>query len=374
MKKIISLTVVAFLFILVGCSGATETGENKVVSLTSKQSLAFSTYLASGFLTGASNDTNQNMSVDTYHITGIQYLSNTTEETVNDPTLEIDTELDEVNLYFNKLKVFMDKGLDSAINIEETVSTRDGYDYQVTYTIDDESYTIYYSYVDEFTVDTEESNDVATMNATTEEDTDKDDDEIENENEDQEEADVEEDEENEEEFKLQGLMIINDVEYKLVGANETEGNESKMWFETIDETNTGDYVNVEMKEEEGEQKFEIETVIDGVEKTSEIKFEQEESETKVELELYHDGQESSYEFKKETEDGETVYKFEYAIGETEGEVKIYEEIDEQGNVSYRYKIDEEGKGEGIERRRNDVDDEDDDEDEEDETEEDENVA
>ncbi|ERJ13191.1 hypothetical protein [Haloplasma contractile] len=390
MKKIISLSIFTLIFVLAGCSSSSdlnstqhEGDSTQASELNSDQSLAFSTYLASGFLSGTSDDSVQNMSY-TSRTNGIRFLTTTDDQTTDD-SFQIDTELDEVNIYFNKLKVFMEQGLDSAINIEETTSTRAEYDHQVTYTIDDVSYVIYYSYVESLSNEdsTNDDGDTTTttdgaenMSATTEEDEeDEDKDDVDRDDEDKDDDDRDDedkDEEDEEqEFKLVGLMVIDNVEYELVGANEIEEDETKMWFETIDTNDTGNYVHVEIKEEDGEQKFEIETVIDGVEKISEIKFEQEDNETKVELKIESGDTESSYEFKKEVEDGETVYKFEYEIGETEGEVKIYEIVDADGNISYKYEIEEEGKSKEVERGRGrGKDDEDEEKDKDDDDEED----
>ena len=316
MKKLFALAFILMLFTLVGCdsllnvNNASDDGTVKGYELSSSQSLGLSTYLASGLL----QETDTVQTVASLNNYAPSFLS-------TEATFQIDSELDEVNFYFNKLKVFLDQGLEQAINLEETESTREGYDYQVNYTIDDEAYVIYYAFVNEVDVE------------------DEDDDEI--------------------EFELSGLMIIDGIEYELIGANEIEEDEAKMWFKTVD-NNSGNYVYIEIEEEDGEQKFETETVINGVMKKSEFKFEKEDDETKVELKLNNNGQESEFEFKREMEDEGLVYKFEYKMGNTEGEVKITEEVDEQGKKTYRYEIEEEGKKKEVKKK--DVDDDDDEED------------
>lgn len=315
MKKLFALALILMLFTIVGCEGllnvnnASDDGTVKGYELSSSQSLGLSTYLASGLL----QETDTVQTVASLNNYAPSFLS-------TEATFQIDSELDEVNFYFNKLKVFLDQGLEQAINLEETESTREGYDYQVNYTINDEAYVIYYAFVNEIDVE------------------DEDDDEI--------------------EFELSGLMIIDGNEYELIGANEIEEDEAKMWFKTVDVSNSGNYVYVEIEEEEGEQKFKTETVINGVEKKSEFKFENEEDETKVELKLNNNGQESEFEFKREMEDEGLVYKFEYKMGNTEGEVKITEEVDEQGKKTYRYEIEEEGKKKEVRKKDEDEDDDD----------------
>lgn len=324
MKKIFSLIFILSFGLLVGCTTSENTPINQTVSLSSDQSLVLSTYLASGLMPSSTNDTT-NLSAVYESQYKMSLLS------TNENTLEIESELDEVNIYFDKLKVFMDEGIESVLNISEQTSTMEGYDTEITYAIEDVTYTIYYSFIDELT----EKDVVPTSNNTDNEDDDE----------------VELDEE--QEFKLEGLMIIDGIEYQLTGANEIEDDEQKMWFKTIDTNNTGNEVKVVIKNENEEQKFEINTKIDGVEKMSKIKFEKEDNETKVELKFQNGDQESSYKFKKEIEDDKTVYKFEYEVDGVDGEVKIFEITDELGNVTYKYQIDEDGKTKDIEKNDRD---------------------
>ncbi|ERJ12142.1 hypothetical protein [Haloplasma contractile] len=304
MKKILSLSLLALLITLVGCSTVQES--NQTYKFSTNQSLALSTYLASGFLSSS----NENTTAIRQYSNSIQFLSSSG----TDENLEIESELDEVNNYFNKLKAFMDQGLDSAITINEQTSTHEDYDKEMTYTINGNEYTVYFS-----------------LESETEEDEDGD-----------EEAELEE-----QSFILSGMIVIEGVEYTIVGEKEIEGNESEMWFETTDDE-TGNYVYVEIANESGEQYFAIETEIDGIEKSAELQFEQEKDETKVELELYDNDIESYYELSKETENGKSVYKLEYEINNTEGEVIITEVTDEDGNTSYNYNIKENGNTKDLE--------------------------
>ncbi len=396
MKKIFAVLSLLLLMVLVGCTSTllpisettTQDFQNNptTVELDTNDTLAFSTYLASGLLS-SSNQTSSasNMTNSIFEDYKVSFLTSTTTETTeDDTTLEIETELDEVNIYFNKLKVFMEGGVEEVLNITQQTSTIEGYDFEMTYSIEDVNYTIYYSIInpeennttDETTtesddeeetttteeVTTTESDDEEETTTTEEVTTTESDDEEEEENDDEEEED-------EDEFQLVGLMVIDGVSYELVGANEIEENEQKMWFETKETNDSENHVRVEIKNEEGEQKFEVETVLNGVNKQAEIKFEQEEDETKVELKLINGENESEYEFKKELEDGENTYKFEYNINGVEGEVKIIENIDQEGNKTYQYEIEENGKSKEIGKPDPDDEEEDDDDDNEEEEEE-----
>lgn len=308
MKKLSMLFLIFAFGLLVGCSTIENDSTNQTVSLSSDQSLALSAYLASGLMPSTTNEVNLGTLNENQY--KMSLLS------TNNEALQIESELDEVNIYFDKLKVFMDEGIDSALDISEQSSTREGYDTVLTYTIEEVTYTIYYSFVDEL-IETEY---------------------FEN-----------EENEEEQEFKLEGLMIIDEVEYQLTGANEIDDEEQVMWFKTIDSNNTGNEVKIEIKNENEEQKFKIFTLINNVEKKAEIKFENENDETKVELKLQNDDQESKYKFKKEIEDDQTVYKFEYEVNGVKGKVKILEIIDEFGNVTYKYKIEENGRNKEIDK-------------------------
>ncbi len=346
MKKIGIVSMLFIIFVLAGCTSFKGISENinQEIELSGSQSLGFSTFLASGFLDTTPDI--EGMALNEKNNVNVVFLTSTTETSDG---FQIDSEIEEVNIYFNKLKVFMEKGYDSAIDVKQSASTKEGYDFEVTYTVDDVSYVIYYSFVDDLTDDTDTTN-LNNMSSTTENNNEDDDDNDEDVDKEEDDDKDEVDLDDKEEFKLRGLLIIDGVEYELVGANEIEENETKTWFKTADFNKKENYVRVQIKEESGTQKFEIETRIDGVENKSQIKFHEEDDETKVELRLKSDEEESVYNFKKEIEDGKTMYKFEYKIGEVKGNVKIYEIVDELGNVTYQYKIEENGKRKEIERK------------------------
>lgn len=297
MKKIV-IIVLALIVICAGCSLIQPQEKSNAVVLDTNESLAFSAYMASGLLSSDVTLKNQN-----------EILLFNGEMT---DTMAIETELEDVNVYFNKLKAFMNQGVENALQIQEKASEREGYTNMFSFTIEEKTYTVHYS--------------MTYQNQS------------------------EKEEDDEQEFILSGIMILDEIEYEITGASEIEEDEQKMWFETIDKENSGNKVRIERKTEEDEQKFEIETTIGGVKEMAEIKFENEEDEQKVELKLKNNGSESCYEFKREIEENnEYCYKFEYQIGNIEGEVKITETADGEGNYTYRYEIKEEGKAKSIEK-------------------------
>ncbi|WP_052591358.1 hypothetical protein [Paracholeplasma brassicae] len=343
-KLLVGVLSVMSMVTLASCAQE-EASVVQSVSLSSKESMSFSTYLGTSFLAAGTNQTVSTKEVRLRSFT-------------QSDTLTLESELDEVNEYFDKLKVFMDQGVDNVLNVSEVPSTREGYDFEVTYNIDGLTYTIYYSMVTEEVlpeeaVTTDETDPVVEENdddALVEEDDDDDIDEIDDD------AVVEEDDDDdideiddEQFFEINGLIVIDGVEFILEGAREIEDDEVKTWFKTQDFNRSGDYVHVISKVEDDEQKFDIRTSVNGVETRTRIKFEQDDEETEVDLRVENGETESRYKFKKETEDGVTFYKFQYEIGNVKGQVKVFETTDELGNVTYTYKVQENGKQKDIER-------------------------
>ncbi|ERJ11315.1 hypothetical protein [Haloplasma contractile] len=307
MKKVVALSIVLIVVLtLIGCAKPT-TDTN--AQLTTNQTLAISTYLASELLATTTGNHELNASARNQDEINYRVLSSTGTDDEN--SLNIERQLEEVNFYFNKLKPFIDEGVNTAIEIEENISTtHKEYEQELTYKIADNYYTIFYS-----------------LESATEEDEDT--------------PNLEE-----EEFILSGIMVIDGIEYVIDGEKERVNGESEMWFETIDDT--GNYVYVEIAREEDEQYFAIETEINGVEKVVELEIEQEGDETEIEIELTDNDYESSYELKKAIQDDQTIYKLEYEVNELEGEATITEVTDEDGNVTYHYEIKEQGMTKEIE--------------------------
>ncbi len=317
MKKIFAfITTLVLAITLVGCSQGDMTNTNE--SLSSDQAIASLSYLSAGFLSTSETDTT---------------ASNTLAFLAEHETTEVESELDNINIYVDKLLAFMD-GAEQFGNIEEEASDRAEFDHKMTITVDDDTYVLYYS-VDAETggitgiliVDDVEYTVVATNNLEDKDEFDDDDDE----------ADTDDDDDDEEETEEEMTLVA---------------------------TNGDDTITITYKAESDEEEVETEFVmvknIDGVESEVELQIKEEEDEYKIEIEEDN----KSYEFKRETEEEGLVYKLEYEVNGVEGEIKIIVTENEAGETIYTYEIEEEGK-ETKEIEKEDPDDDDDDEDTED---------
>lgn len=185
---------------------------------------------------------------------------------------------------------------------------------------------------------------------------------------------LEEEDDDESEFILEGIMLLNDLEYVLYGERELEDDEEKIEFiAKLDEFN---YVESEYKVEEGEDKFEIKVVSNGIlVSETQIKIEHEDNETKIELEFLDGDNYGSYEFKYETEDGENILKIEFdsmidGIA-SKGEMRVLVTVDElTGETYYQVYVKPENDDEYEDQIDRDIDDEDDEDDDDDEDDED----
>lgn len=141
---------------------------------------------------------------------------------------------------------------------------------------------------------------------------------------------------NQTEEVIEGVLITNGQTFELIGTLKETETELQIKLKA---SNGNDYIEIEYKiesDDEIERKYEIKQNINGIYKEKEIKVEFGETETKVEITENED----SYELKSEVEEGQLVYKLEYKIGESEGEVTIIPFEDEFGNITYQYIIDE----------------------------------
>ena len=361
-KAFIAAFAFLTIFTLSACGGTSDIdNEPEVNPLSSEESLATLSYLSSGFL-----DSSTDPVVGTF-----AFL-------VDEETTEIEDELDEVNVYFDRLKGLIDNGVESFGSVTEELSDNELYEYKLTFTVNEEVYVIYYNLDDvtgemtgiivigdveyEFEVvdnmreyryqeeeknEQKEENENASDNAN-KQGQDDEDDELDTEDDDEldDELDDEvDDEEDDEEFETKMMLIAH---------------------------NGDDYIKImyktEIEGDEVETKFDMEQSIAGVVKNISLKISMEEDEYKVRI---FDG-ENTYTFKQETEDdGVIEYKLEYEVDGVRGFVLITETTDEFGEVVYEYKIQEAGRNRNVERERPHYDFDDDDEDEqEDETEDD----
>ena len=102
------------------------------------------------------------------------------------------------------------------------------------------------------------------------------------------------------ETKLDGIMLMNDVTYKISGTKEVEGDEIETTIKSyIDQNN---WVVVEQSIENGEQEFEYHSKVNGVEEYSSVEIEMDKkNQVEVELQFAEDDDHALiYEFKKVT--------------------------------------------------------------------------
>ncbi|MFA7377016.1 MAG: hypothetical protein WCZ13_05870, partial [Acholeplasmataceae bacterium] len=95
-KILVGVLSVMSMVTLASCAQE-EASAVQSVSLSSKESMSFSTYLGTSFLAAGTNQTVSTKEVRLRSFT-------------QSDTLTLESELDEVNEYFDKLKVFMDQG------------------------------------------------------------------------------------------------------------------------------------------------------------------------------------------------------------------------------------------------------------------------
>ncbi|MEC9485566.1 MAG: hypothetical protein UMR38_06790 [Candidatus Izemoplasma sp.] len=136
-----------------------------------------------------------------------------------------------------------------------------------------------------------------------------------------------------------GIMTLDGITLDVTGSIEESNTETKFEF---DATNGTDTISIEYETEvdnnESEKSFVIETNINNVVSEKDITVEKESDEWTVKMTDNDD----TYELKKELEDGIWQYKLEYEVGHKEGEARITETTDINGNAVYQYHISEEG--------------------------------
>ena len=315
MKKILVLLVtLSFVFTLSACTTADLDNLKSVLNseaLSSRESLATLSYLSGSLI-----DLESDEPVVGYVPTKLS--DNGEEET------EIETELDIVNEYMDRLQELMDNGTDAFGSAIEGISDNPLYALMITFNVNEEVYTIYYNI------------DIMTL-------------------------------------ELSGILVIGDVEYVIEVTNtlldnddldeedelddeedpntdsedlddddndSEEGNQDDEQKMVLTAYNGDNFVQVTYKietdDEETETKFTLVSYIDGIEKEVFMKISIEDDEYKITIE--EEGNE--FTFKREVEDGETTYKLKYKVNGVEGEVKIIETINELGETVYTYKITE----------------------------------
>lgn len=142
----------------------------------------------------------------------------------------------------------------------------------------------------------------------------------------------EDDDEDEVNIKLSGLVIMDEIEYTMIGSKEVEDDESEMKFKiSLDEAN---YVVIEQELESNETEFSY----------SQYQNNKKVYETSIEFETDKDGK-VEFEFEEKTQENKTKLKYEFIIKkdgsryviikEKNKEVtKIKIEVAEDGSTNY----------------------------------------
>ncbi len=298
-KPLITLTVIASL--VFGVAACTNNSDDTNEGLTSDQTIAYSTYMAGAFLSGetANNTTGTNHASVAYLETNSDSLA----------MLSIEEELGEVNRYFNRLKVFLDNGMENPFEINRDLDVDGDYDITMGYTVEDMDYTILLNEDDE--------------------------------------------------GNLTGTLTLDGVDYEVEGSREVETetesdddgegttteSEQEIYLKTIDIENSDNFIEIAIETEDDDEEYEFEmemtSVIDDIETVLYIEFEIEGDEVSIEMETENG---NSYSFSRSTENNaeDIDYEFEYTVDGVEGEVELKISINDNGNKEYHYTIEEAG--------------------------------
>lgn len=178
-----------------------------------------------------------------------------------------------------------------------------------------------------------------------------------------------EDGESEEEYALEGVLVVEGMQYAVKGEQEIEieedESESEMSFTAVTGQNSTLRVHREYETEgsETEQKF-IYTVTENGKETEsvELEYEQEDGETELKMTVRRDGEEDVLTLRNRSENGNLRFTAQGRIGGKDVSFTVEIVTDTSGNTSYVYTLDDQQ----FDFDRPDFDDdEDDDEDEED---------
>ena len=279
---IVIVLSMVMMFLISAC-GSTAVSETPMSNSTSVASLS---YISSGFIDAELSTYNP----DSYNPT---FLSTVLLDKPGTTTTKVEGEIGYVNIYLDKLKIFMDDGFD-AIEVDQDVeSDNPDYDFMFSYTVEEEDYIIYYNYDEEISTS-------------------------------------------------EGILIVDEVTYNLQiedNLKEGEGGESKRNL-ILTATNGDNWITIdyELKTDgdDTKQYLEVTRFIEGVESLVTIEIKADGDSFKVSIE---DG-DNSYDFKVEVSAEGTHYKLDYIVDGVDGTAKIYETVNEDGDFVYDYKITE----------------------------------
>lgn len=283
MKKILTLVTLIVLSIsLTSCFDGSE--EVEVKELNGEESLASLSYISAGFLDSKVQATE--------NLSAMRKVNENTD-------MVIDGEMEQVNIYMDRLKTFINNGTDDFSDIGDITSDREEYANKMEFGVSDETYKMYYN-SDEST------------------------------------------------GEIVGIYIIGDVEYDITGLYtllDNDGTDDANYEMELVAVNGTDEVKVVYNSSDTVTKYIIEENIDGALKSIELKITTSEGAYKVNVN--EDG--DVYTFKQSTEDENTNYKLEYDVDGVKGFVMILEKTDDAGELVYTYKIHENGKNKTVEK-------------------------
>ncbi len=285
MRKAISMFVVFILSMLIMACGSTSVSETPMAT---NESVASLSYISTGFIEGEMSLLEEE-DPDTGLPTQLTYLNYDKPGTT---TTKVEGEIGYVNIYLDKMKLFMGEGVNSIDIVVQTESDNPDYEIMFTYTVEEVLYTIYYNYDEELDL-------------------------------------------------YEGILILDDITFDLEiedNLKEEEGETKRNLILTATNNENTIVIDYETKEEEGELKetLEVTKIIDGVESIITIELKEEENSFRVKIQ---DGN-NEYDFKMETDDEGNHYKLDYTVDGIEGTARITETVDDDGNKVYSYRITE----------------------------------
>lgn len=149
------------------------------------------------------------------------------------------------------------------------------------------------------------------------------------------------DEDDEIESRLEGILVVGENEFEVIGEKEIEDDEMEISFEArIDSKN---WVRIEQEIESDEMEFKYSVCVDGVKNVTKISIEKEKDEVKMKLTFAEDKNKTQYFFKVETEDNKKVIKIKVVNDELSAVIRVYATTNPETNeVTYEYKFVETG--------------------------------
>jgi hypothetical protein len=329
MKKLLMISIFTLTLItLAACSFGQNLNLSAKVFETKEDIYAFSAVSTLAAFTEL-----ENASLNNNHQTSNFLALSTNLETFSNDPLDM---IEELEPYLKLVETFM--GQDNGFTVEILASDLEGYETLMQITvIDITGEPITYDFYYNETILTDEDDEA---------DLDDEDDKAD--------LDDEEDEVDEEELEsiLEGILVLNGVNYTFYGEREFElGEESFEMTASIDAEN---YVTIKYEMEQDSQEVETEFILEVFQnnqlvKSIEIEFEQDNEETELTLKFLENGLESEFDFEITTENGTQKIEIDYKITDQgvlveEGEIEVmvtYDALTNSYTVKYEIKVENE---------------------------------